>query len=85
MYFFGALFFVFLVVFGWFVSPWGLVGPARASVGRNLAGPTEWEGETAPFFNFSGFFSGTLPEKKPEKLKKGASIKAKILLRRLEF
>ena len=32
------------MVFGRFVSPWGPVGPARASGGRNLAGPTEWEG-----------------------------------------
>ena len=28
----------------------------------------------APFFNFEGLFGGTLPENKPEKLKKGASI-----------
>ena len=66
--------------------PWQRGRASRAPVARllswqflhNFAMRDNWlwliYTERGAASNFSGFFSGTLPEKKPEKLKKGAPL-----------
>ena len=56
------------------VSPFlrAILAQFRRNVQPNRAIICQSTEHTAPFFNFSGFFSGKVLEKKPGKLKKGA-------------